>query len=208
MLKGLDVFHLDTEVQWDLVAKADNAFAFVRGAYGDAMDSLVVSHVTAARAAGLKAGVYHFFRARMDPDQQLGALLRALDAVNTGPGDLPPAIDIEDNPNFDGDWNAADNPAYVLGVRHWIDRVTARIGKAPVIYTRAGFWDALPATTGLNSCPLWVASYRDTAPTLPAGWSDFTFWQYSQTGRLPGIDRDVDQSYFNGDATELKNILL
>lgn len=208
MLKGLDVYNLDVEVKWDQVAEADNAFAFVRGAYGDTPDPSAGIHAAGARAAGLKVGIYHFFRARMDSDKQLGALLRALDAVNAGPGDLPPAIDIEDNPYFDGAWQPADNPAYLAAVRHWIDVVTARVGRAPVIYTRASFWDALTGTKGLNTCPLWVASYREIAPKLPADWSDFTFWQYSESGSVPGIGRPVDMSYFNGDATALKNFLL
>ena len=36
--------------------------------------------------------------------------------------------------------------------------------------------------------PFWVAQYTDT----PTFYYDFDMWQYSSTGRVPGIQGNVD----------------
>jgi hypothetical protein len=35
-------------------------------------------------------------------------------------------------------------------------------------------------------------------PDPPAPWDTIAFWQYSSSGRVPGIDGDVDMNIFNG----------
>src|SRR5262249_36906540 len=40
--------------------------------------------------------------------------------------------------------------------------------------------------------------YTPTPGQLPAGWSNWTFWQFADTGRFPG-----DQDVFNGDEAAL-----
>jgi len=40
-------------------------------------------------------------------------------------------------------------------------------------------------------------------PTLPRGWFQWTFWQYSEKGRVNGINASVDLNLFNGSLEEL-----
>jgi LysM repeat protein len=40
-------------------------------------------------------------------------------------------------------------------------------------------------------------------PPLPPGWFQWAFWQYSQTGRVNGINAPVDLDLFNGTLEEL-----
>ena len=51
--------------------------------------------------------------------------------------------------------------------------------------------------------PLWVAQWGTSSPTLPTGWSDYTFWQYTATGTVGGIDADTDESVFPGNHAAL-----
>ncbi|GAB2839743.1 hypothetical protein GCM10027277_03360 [Pseudoduganella ginsengisoli] len=208
MLKGIDVYAGDGAIEWHRVADDGNAFAFVRGAYGDTLDKSAPPNAAAARAVGMKVGVYHFFRARIDPKIQLQTLIQALDLANVGPGDLPPVIDIEDNPKYDGPWDTRDNAAYLAGVADWVAQVHQRIGRAPIIYTRASFWAQLDNPAGYSACPLWVASYRPDTPTLPSGWPAYAFWQYSDAGTVQGVAGHADVNYFNGDAARLKTLLI
>ena len=55
---------------------------------------------------------------------------------------------------------------------------------------------------------LWVASYRDKAPVLPANWNAWLFWQYhiADDGDVPGIKSKVDLNYFSGPREQLFNI--
>ena len=40
-------------------------------------------------------------------------------------------------------------------------------------------------------------------PFLPRGWFKWTFWQYSEKGRINGINANVDLNAFNGTLEEL-----
>lgn len=208
MLKGVDIYAGNGAIEWDKVAEDGNSFVFVRGAYGNVVDKSAATNTATARSVGMKVGVYHFFRARIDPQSQLQALQRALALTKIGSGDLPPVIDIEDNPAYDGPWSTADNPAYLASVADWITKVSASIGKSPIIYTRASFWAELGNPVGFRNCPLWISSYRNDAPKLPSGWPNYAFWQYSDTGTVPGISGHVDMNYFNGDVVQLQKCLI
>ena len=81
-------------------------------------------------------------------------------------------------------------------------------GAAPMLYTRAGFWQELDNPTGFDDCPLWVANYGVKKPSLPEGWSNYTVWQYSEGGDVPGIAGQVDLNSFAGTMTELQALTL
>ena len=99
-----------------------------------------------------------------------------------------------------------------------------------VIYTRVSFIVeyARPMLAWLKDYPLWLAQYpllpmpsgkltwetlnqvypRQSAPLLPAGCSQWTFWQWSGDRlRLPGVSSCVDLNFFNGSAAELDAFL-
>jgi LysM repeat protein len=41
------------------------------------------------------------------------------------------------------------------------------------------------------------------SPLMPRGWFNWTFWQYSETGRINGINAKVNLDIFNGTLEEL-----
>jgi phospholipase C/GH25 family lysozyme M1 (1,4-beta-N-acetylmuramidase) len=208
LLNGIDVYAGTGDIDWVQVKQSGITFAYLRAAYGVDTDKAVVANLKAARAAGLVCGVYHFLRTSQNYDKQIQVMLGLLDRLGIGPGDLPPAVDIEDNPAYDGPWDPSNNDAFVKAVKRWIDAVKGRINADPVVYTRAGFWTDLGNPAGFQSNPLWVASYRPDHPTLPTGWSRFTFWQYSESGKVEGIANKVDLNYFAGSRDTLEQFLL
>lgn len=81
----------------------------------------------------------------------------------------------------------------------WISRFTAAVRKLtdrwPIIYTTAAWWrECTSDTRGFPHDPLWLALYG-RAPSVPAQWARWTFWQYSGGGHVPGVGR-VDLDYF------------
>ncbi len=79
-------------------------------------------------------------------------------------------------------------------IRAFVDRVEADIGRRPMIYTNAYWWD--PCTGGdpsFGGYPLDVANYSRKPPTLPAGWTTFALWQYvpGDPDKRGAHDRDV-----------------
>jgi GH25 family lysozyme M1 (1,4-beta-N-acetylmuramidase) len=113
---------------------------------------------------------------------------------------LPLALDIEPDP-----YASADNTNQCYGLsqsamRTWIGQflteAKSKTGKTPIIYTTADWWNACTGNyTGFSSYPLWLASYGVTNPALPAGWSNYTFWQYSAGGSVSGITGATDLDY-------------
>jgi lysozyme len=78
-----------------------------------------------------------------------------------------------------------------------------------LIYTYPYFWQhAMGNTSDFSDLPLWIATYKSSGPKqpLPGGWSSWTFWQYTASGRLPGIASAVDRSKFAGTVEELEEL--
>jgi len=90
----------------------------------------------------------------------------------------------------------------------------------PVLYVNFPCWSqTLGSTSGFSGHAFWAPSYLDgvTAPP-PSGeppilqppppqitaWARWTFWQYSQTGRVAGVAGSVDLDVFNGSLDELR----
>jgi GH25 family lysozyme M1 (1,4-beta-N-acetylmuramidase) len=208
MLKGIDVWSGTGPIDWRRVKASGVDFAYVRAAYGVIEDGAALSNLEGAKAAGLVCGVYHFLRTTRSYQAQIDLMLQQIDALGVGPGDIPPAVDVEDNPRFDGNWSPAKSDGFLTALDRWIDAVRDKTGACPVIYTRAGFWAELGNPAGFAECPLWVASYRSAPPRLPQGWDRHTFWQYSEAGTVPGIAGPVDLNYFRGERQDLEAMLL
>jgi lysozyme len=208
MLNGIDVYYKDGVIPWPTLKAAGNAFVIARAAYGDVEDTRVEAYVDGIRRSGMALGVYHFLRTSKDYQKQIDLMLELIQRLGIGPGDLPPALDVEDNPVYDGPWQTANNDKYLTAVDRWITAVTELTGRTPILYTRAGFWATLGNPGGFSHCPLWVAHYGAVSPRLPAGWTDYAFWQYTDKGSVPGVNAKVDMNRFNGDAAALASLLM
>ena len=60
-------------------------------------------------------------------------------------------------------------------------------------------------STAFGSDPLWVANWGVSCPDLATGWSNWVFWQYSDTGTVGGISGAVDLDEFNGTLAQLQS---
>ena len=113
---------------------------------------------------------------------------------------LPVTLDIEPDPYVNQESNS--NQCYGLSqsaMQTWISQFITEIkkdlgtSKAPIIYTTANWWNACTGNdTAFSGDPLWLASYGVTNPGLPAGWNNYTIWQYGQgtVGGISGIDEN------------------
>lgn len=209
MLDGIDVHDGQGDVAWQKVAQT-NQFAFIRAAYGDRFDGRYEDNYEGCKANRLPVGLYHFFRVTRDPQKQADVMCTALKTVGFGSGDISPVLDVEDNPRYDGPWNVVNNDKYIDGLRLWLASVVGSFPKcSPIIYTRADFWRTLGNPPGFDKYPLWVAHYTSNPqPSLPEGWSEYAFWQYSSNGRATGVNGGCDLNRFLGNEAALQNILV
>ena len=187
-IHGIDVSHYQGTVDWQQVAEAGMAFAFVKATQGaSGVDSQLGVNWPGVKAAGLLRGAYHFYQPGDDPQQQAEHFLSV---VSLEPGDLLPVLDIETL----GSQTASE---IVQGIGIWLTTVQAAIGRAPIVYTAPGFWNGL-GTQQFGMYPLWVAEYGCSSPKIPAGWTSWDFWQYSESGAVAGIAGSVDLDVFQG----------
>ncbi len=197
--QGLDVSHFQGTVDWQQVAQAGYAFAFIKATDGITYtDPMFAANWSGAKAAGLLRGAYHFFEANDDPQQQAENFLNA---VTLEPGDLPPVLDVESSATS----GQVATATIIQNIAAWLQAVEQATGLTPILYTNSGYWNSL-ATTALSSYPLWVAEYGVTSPTLPLGWTSWTFWQLSQSGQIAGISTAVDLDLFQGSLQDFQGL--
>jgi lysozyme len=186
---GIDVsYHQDT-IDWRKVHRAGIKFAFIRVSDGLIVDDPEFErNWTEARAHNVARGAYQYFRPEQDALSQADKLIAA---IANDKGELPPVIDVESTGGL--------RPKQIAKqVTLWIDRVRARLGVEPIVYTSPDFWRDQVGGADLSSQPLWVAHYTKDCPRVPAPWTRWTFWQYSKTGRVPGIKGPVDLDVYQG----------
>jgi lysozyme len=119
-------------------------------------------------------------------------------------------VDVE-CPDGDGDClgtgasGAAAGAAIAARLSGWLDPVEASAGVRPVIYTFASYFvSAGVDAAGLAAYPLFLAAPTEAACLgVPAPWAQATLWQYSWTGRIPGVPAAVDRDRFLGTLADL-----
>src|SRR6185369_960202 len=145
-------------------------------------------------------GAYHFFYPNFDPQEQAENFLSVV--TQLGPGDLPPVVDIE--------VSGEESPtAIATALQLWLDTVEEDLDRQPIIYTAPGFWNSsLGGTSAFSEYSLWVAHYTNNpSPSIPKGFTDYLFWQYSESGSISGVKGNVDLDWFNGNSSDLAQLV-
>ncbi len=196
---GIDVSFYQGVIDWNQVAQSSVKFAIVRIGDGLGEDDQFENNWNGARNAGLIRGAYQFFRAARDPDAMADIVIRKVGRL--GPGDLPVVLDLEGASIQD------QAPATVIAnARRWLAAVEAGTGKRPIIYTGFYVWRDQIGDPDFSEYPLWIAAYVNRCPDISDHWNRWTFWQTSDSGRIPGIDGNVDTDLFNGDLAALQRL--
>jgi GH25 family lysozyme M1 (1,4-beta-N-acetylmuramidase) len=146
------------------------------------IDGYLDTNYANAHYIGLKTGFYHFLVGTSSPETQA---TNFYNAISDKTNDLIPMLDIETN--FDGLMD------YVL---KFIDKFK-ELSNMPIgIYTYTGFMDNLD--NRIASYPLWEANYNNDPWNLSDNFfTDRVGHQYTETGKIDGIDTKCDANEFN-----------
>ena len=195
---GIDVSHYQGTVNWQMVKDSGVSFAFAKATQGVSfIDSKFQTNWQGMKNADLLRGAYHFFEADNDPVKQADHFIKVVGTLNVN--DLPPVLDVETTEN-------ASSSVIQQGVQTWLDRVKEKLGRVPLVYTTASFWNTNKIKLN-GEFPLWVAHYGVSTPKIPTEWEAWNFWQYSQTGSVSGVTGNVDLNWFNGTYLQLLNFI-
>ena len=197
-IHGVDVSRWQKRIDWASVAASGKRFAFIKATEGgDHVDPMFMQNWEGARQAGVARGAYHFmFWCRSAEDQ--AAWFRKV--VPQDPSALPPVLDVEWNGESRTCPGKLSRPKALAMIRVMLREMQAHTGKRPMLYTDITFHeDVLEGE--LMDYAHWI---RSTAaePHVRYRNRTWTLWQYTTTGRVPGIAGAVDRNAFYGSESD------
>lgn len=191
---GIDVSRYQAEIDWKDVKEAGTRFVFIKATEGgDYVDPNFRRNWEGARRAGIPRGAYHFVYWCRPAHEQAVWFRQHIPADADA---LPPVLDVE----WNGHSRTCPRKVPVADAREKIQLMLTELeqltGKKPIIYTDITFHQEV-LEGQFNDYPYWI---RSTAAKPEERYNDrrWAFWQYTTTGRVPGIAGDVDRNAFFG----------
>lgn len=190
-LKGIDVSYYQGDVDYTKVKAAGIDIVYMKATEGATYaDPKLQQNYNWAKAAGLKVGFYHFFRARDEAHARQQAQF-FVNNVKSFDSDCRYALDLETTQNLDK--NTLSNLAKIF-----LEEVKRLTGKDVVIYTYTSF-ARTNISDVLKDYALWIAHYGVDTPGANPIWNSWVGFQYSSSGKLDGIRGSVDLDVFTQD---------
>lgn len=192
---GVDVSAYQGVINWKKVKNSGIDFAMIRLGYRGyesgklVEDKYAEDNLQGARDAGLRVGAYFFSQAlnKKEVDQEIDFMLEILGEKYL---DMPIVLDWE-IPASNARTRNMDARTLTDLQLHFCQKMEAK-GYQPMIYFNWHQSENLYYLSELEDYGFWLALYQDRM-TYP--WK-VEMWQYSQSGRVPGISGDVDLNVY------------
>ena len=204
-IAGIDVSEHQGDIDWNAVKNAGIEFAIIRVGYRTYGGGEITLHTTFeqnlrnADAAGIKTGVY-FFSQAIDPEEAIEEADAVIDAIRPYNITYPVIFDWEliVGDSARTDTMTVDNLADAC--ISFCERVKSA-GYTPMIYQNKNTTMFKLDLPKLKDYDFWLAEYGDK----PTYYYDYQMWQYSSTGKVPGINGEVDMNISFKDYSTAEN---
>ena len=188
---GVDVSAYQGEIDWEKVAASGIDFAIIRLGYRGyesgklVEDKYAQDNLDGAAAAGLKVGAYFFSQAlsNAEVDEEIDFMLELL-----GDRQLDMHLVLDWEIPASNARTAKMDPRTLTNMQLHFCKVVEQKGYQPMVYFNWHQAENLYYLNELEEFPFWLALYQDRM-TFP--WK-VEMWQYTASGRVPGIPGDVD----------------
>lgn len=189
---GIDVSHYQGDINWNEVKAAGYEFAFIRLGYrgyatGElCLDRYFFQNIKNAQDCGIDVGVY-FFSQAINEEEAMEEANFVIQALNGYDLQLPVVYDPESILDDDARTDDISGEQFTKNTLAFCQTVQDA-GFEPMIYSNM-LWEAYELDLAqLTDYPIWYADYE----ALPQTPYHFTFWQYSNTGSVDGINTETD----------------
>lgn len=187
-LVGIDVSRWQGNINFEKVKAAGADFVMMRMAVSSdfdkeiSLDSYFKTNIVNAKAAGLKVGVY-IYSSAINEEQAREHARYALNNLNGTELDFPIAYDWENWSKFSKYKTSIYNISNAFNA--FADEINSN-GYQTMLYGSKNYLENI--WINRNNYPVWLAHYVNS--TTYTG--DYIMWQLGNTGRIDGINGDVD----------------
>lgn len=198
---GIDVSHYQGKIHWDQLgdinAEIPVSFVILRATMGkDGQDRHFADYWLQAKWKNIPRGAYHYFRPNETGIEQAKHFISQ---VQLEKGDLPPIVDVEKEPR----------KKRIRDLRRelkiFLDAIESHYRIKPIIYTMDSFFQSYLSEGEFDDYPLWVANYNLAGMPRSGHW---VIWQFSERGKIKGVDEYVDLNIFRGSKREFDRLLI
>jgi lysozyme len=196
---GIDVSHHQGKIEWGKVREWNGkkiSFVYIKATEGATyVDNRYSRNFAGAQKNGLLTGSYHYFRTTSSVDDQFQNFISN---VNKNEQDLIPLIDVEEKKNW-------SDKEFHKNFQEFLDLIEGHFGKKPMIYTVNSFYNH-NLSGKYESYHFLIGRYGSNSPNMKDN-SSWTIWQFSESGKVNGIPKNVDIDVINSKFS-LQDLLL
>jgi lysozyme len=198
-IRGIDISAFQKQIDWSKLDRREVDFILIKATEGATFkDRSFPDNWHNAGEAKLIRGAYHFFTfCKPGKIQAQNFIATVPVATNT----LPPIVDLEFSGNCQTRLSKA---ALKQELQDYITEIQKVYQQIPILYVTHEFYDAYLQHEFVQN-PIWISNFY-TQPHLADG-RRWTFWQYSERGRVNGIGNLVDRNVFNGSLEQFQQLL-
>jgi lysozyme len=200
---GIDISHWDGTINWSEVNGESIYFVYMKATEGtDFIDPSFEANWNGIRSTSLRRGAYLFYDPGLSaPDQTVQAQNFIHTVKDLQDGDLPPMLDVEDDPEI---------PVAVFQSRLLLvaRQIRNHYNVSPIIYTTTGLYKKyLKPNDSFQSYELWIADYCYKRPEL-SDKKNMRIWQFTDKARIKGISSPVDMDIFYTTPDDLEDLIV
>ena len=191
---GIDVSKYQTGINWTKVKNAGINFVMIRcgyRGYGSGVlveDPMYRSHISGAKAAGLRVGVYFFSQAINEAEAVEEASMAVSLAKKYGIN-MPIAIDSEYANGGRGRADGLSKSARTAVTKAFCNTVKSA-GYTPMVYASKSWFSSHLDVSQLSGYRIWVAHYAEKC-----GYKGtYHIWQNTDKGKVDGVPGKVDMN--------------
>lgn len=189
--EGIDVSEWQGRINFEEVADSGIKIVYIRASEGtDYIDPYFRENYEKAKENGLKTGFYHFLTARTVEEAQEEAEFFVSNIKGLEP-ECKLAMDFEVFEDLSTEEINAISKAF-------LESVETLSGKECVIYSDAYNAREIFDEELAEKYAIWVADYFVEEPENNGKWSSWVGFQYTDRGRINGIEDYVDRDEFTG----------
>ena len=188
-LQGIDVSNHQGSIKWEQIDKSSISFVFIKATEGISYkDKYFDKNWNEASNNGFLKSAYHFYDVNNDGTKQAEHFIKVVPKEECT---LPPVVDIEKVSDV-------EQGKVILEIKEYVTLIEENYGVKPIIYCNIDTYNYYIKDI-FKDYLIWFPTYNTDAPAI----SNWTFWQYTDSGTVKGITGPVDFNKFNGNGEDL-----